>query len=643
MSAIAGICHLRYENIDPRLGMSMMKDLERYPADDAQYWHRGAAFLGCRAHWITPQSAQEPMPYYDSERKLAIAADAIIDNREELCDKLLIRREDRNTIPDSVLILLAYERWGSEVPVHLVGDFAFMIWDERNRTLFGARDFSGARTLYFHRSADTFAFCTAIHPLFLLPGAEKRPNDQWLGEFLALPIMADAVDSFATAYDSIGQLPPSHAITVADGKIVFSRYCTLSAGSKLRLKSNGEYEEAFRDVFRTAVKARLRTRLGIGAHLSGGLDSGSVVSFAARELAQENKRLHTFSSYPLDDFTDFTGASRIADERPLIQTTVRHVGGIEDHYFNFPDMSPLSVMDDMLDMLEIPYKFFENAFWMKGIYEQASLLGIGVLLSGQRGNWSVSFGPALDYQARLIRQLRLIRFAREFWHYTKHAYKGKVIRIVGKKAFPSLARLFPANRSHEQPLLIAPHFAERTQVLPRLREKGLDVWGSTLQNTFDVRDDLFRQLYFWNNNGTIGTKLSLHYRLWDRDPTNDLRVVRFCLSVPDDQYVQYGMDRSLIRRSTEGYLPDKIRLNRRSRGIQGADGVHRMLPGWDRFTAELQRMIEDPLAKDYLNTEQLAVSLAVIRKDPRPEFAFDINFRLLMRGLTFYRFMKRAF
>ena len=69
---------------------------------------------------------------------------------------------------------------------------------------------------------------------------------------------------------------------------------------------------------------------------------------------------------------------------------------------------------------------------------------------------------------------------------------------------------------------------------------------------------------------TINTKLSLRYSLWKRDPTNDLRVIRFCLSLPEDQYVQNGMNRALIRRATENYLPDKVRLNQRTRGVQGA-------------------------------------------------------------------------
>ncbi len=78
----------------------------------------------------------------------------------------------------------------------------------------------------------------------------------------------------STVYTSIEQIPPSHSITITQGKIHFHRYSMLKVGKTLKLKSNEEYEEAFREVFQTAVSSRLRTYKEVGAHLSGGLDSG---------------------------------------------------------------------------------------------------------------------------------------------------------------------------------------------------------------------------------------------------------------------------------------------------------------------------------------------------------------------------------
>jgi len=643
MSAIFGLYHLQHDSIDPAQGPKLMEALQHYPADRVLSWQERDVFLGCHAQWITPESVGETVPFYDTERGLAITSDAIIDNRVELFESLQVPKSDQLSIPDSLLILLAYEKWGKEAPSYLVGDFAFIIWDKKNRSLFGARDFSGSRTLYFHRSAQLFSFSTVINPLFSVTGVHKVLNEQWASEFLTIPITTDAIDSFSTIYKGIEQLPPSHSISVVDGHVTFSRYCKFEQQPRLRLKSNGEYEEAFREVFGRAVSDRLRTHHQVGAHLSGGLDSGSVVSFAAGLLREVKKPLHTFSSYPVDDFIDFNLPRRFADERPYIQSTIDHVGNIEPNFLNFPEMNPYTEIDDWLDTLEMPYKFFENSFWLKGIYQKAQEKGIGVLLSGQRGNWTISWGPALDYQAKLIKQFRWIRFFWENRRYTQTTYANKkqVRQIIGTKVFPPLARLMATEQDEPFPVLIHPDFAKATNVHERLRSSGIENWGSAL-SAYDVRKDHFDKLYFWNINGTINTKLSLKYRIWDRDPTNDLRVIRFCLSVPESQYVQEGVDRSLLRRAMVDMLPDKVRLNRKTRGVQGADGVHRMLPNWNLFIHEVRAMLQDPHTAPFLNKEVLTECLNKVEANPSPEIVYGYDFRVLMRGLIFYRFVQKT-
>lgn len=639
MSAITGIYSMRHEPFDPELGPGLMQQLQRYPADDARSWRTEGLFLGCHAQWITPQSRHEILPYYDTERGLAIVADAIIDNRKDLFGQLQVVHEDRESIPDSLLILLAYEKWGDEAPVHLIGDFAFMIWDARKRLLFGARDFSGNRTLYFRRSGGLFSFCTVIHPLLSLRDGRLGVNEGWISEYLANQERTDVADMFSTVYQGIEQLPPSHSITVSGERVAFSRYYTFQPLPQLRLRSNGEYEEAFREVFGQAVQDRLRTHLAAGANLSGGLDSGSVVSFAAEELRRRGKPLFTFSSYPVDHFAGLNLGSRIADERPYIQETIDHVGNIQPSFLNFPERSPYNEIDEWLDIMEMPYKFVENSYWLKGIYEQAQMKGVGVLLSGQRGNWSISWGPALDYQAKLIREFRWLSFYREnkLYSHSMEASRKKVLQLVSRKVFPGIGRMI-SGKPEAVPELISPELARRTGVHERLKAIG---GLPASQTVYDIRRQHFQQPHIWNVNGTAATKLSLKYRVWDRDATNDLRVINFCLSVPEGQYVQNGVDRSLIRRAMEGRLPDMVRLNRKRRGVQGADGITRMLPQWQHFLAELREMIEDPRTSAYLNQPGLAGCLDRLGSEPAPSLIYSNDFRLLTRGLVVYRFLKR--
>ncbi|WP_176584709.1 lasso peptide isopeptide bond-forming cyclase [Priestia megaterium] len=644
MSAIAGIYQSNNEPVPAEHVSRIMKALQKYPADDIQISHKENIFLGCHAQWITQESVGEQQPYCDYERQLAITADAIIDNRNELFEKLQVKRIERKTMTDSQLILLAYHKWGEESPKHLVGDFAFVIWDERKQMLFGARDFSGSRTLYFYRNTNRFAFCTTIEPLLSLPYVEKKLNEQWLAEFLAISGMIDVVDASITPYKNIAQVPPSHSITVIGETIKLKQYCTLTSVKTLKLKSTEEYVEAFQEVFQEAVTSRLRTYRQVGAQLSGGLDSGSIVSFAAKSLQGTDKQLYTFSYVPPNDFKDFTPKHLVTNETPFIQSTVQYIGGIKAHYLDFEGRDSFSEIDDFLDTMEMPYKFFENSFWLKGMFEKAGEEEVGVLLNGGRGNLSISWGSAIDYYALLLKKLKWVRLASELHQYSQKAGGNRLRRlpVIARVAFPLIDRLFPLGESYEFPMLINPEFAKRTGVFSKLQKYGMDEtgWFSTT-NIYEQRKRHFEDVFHWNASNTLATKLSLRYGLWKRDPTNDLRVIRFCLSLPEEQYVQNGMDRALIRRSTENLLPDTVRLNQRIRGVQGADWVHRMMPHWSEFTDELRQLSKDQRVLEFVDGQGIEEAMSNIHEDTHAKYAINPYYKIMMRNLIVYRFIKK--
>ncbi|MDR6121877.1 asparagine synthase (glutamine-hydrolyzing) [Bacillus sp. SLBN-46] len=643
MSAIAGIYHLNNEPINLENGNRIMKELEKYPADDIQTWHNDKVFLGCHAQWITPESVGEKLPYYDHQRKLAITADAIIDNRDELFERLQVKKSDRKTVSDSELILLSYHKWGEESPKYLVGDFAFMIWDERKRKLFGAKDFSGTRTLYYFQNQKELVFCTTIHPILSLPFIEKHLNEEWLAEYLSISSVIDTADVSNTPYENIQQVPPSHSISVVGNTITIRRYCTLNSKARLKLKSNEEYVEAFQEVFQEAVKSRIRTYHQVGSHLSGGLDSGAVVSFAVKALREQNKELNTFSYIPPQDFKDFTPKNLMPDERPFIKSTVEYVGGIKSNYLDFEGRDSFSEIDDFLEIMEMPYKFFENTYWLKGIYEKAQEGGIGVLLNGGRGNMSISWGAALDYYGLLLKKFKWINLTQELHEYSMKVGGPRFRRlpVIARLALPLIDRIFPSGEPYKYPVLINRDFADRTEIFNKLKFHGMNEsgWFST-KDRYELRKKHFEDVFHMNATNTLATKLSLRYSLWERDPTNDLRVVRFCLSLPEDQYVQNGMDRALVRRATKGFLPDKVRLNQHIRGVQGADWVHRMVPVWDTFISEIDQLCSNNEVLKYLNSQVIKSAYKKVKEGPRPDFATDPDYRILMRAVIVYRYLK---
>ncbi|PHD75776.1 asparagine synthetase B [Bacillus sp. AFS043905] len=644
MSAITGIYHLNEEPVNLQQCRILMSGLQKYPADSIQIWHSDKFFLGCHAQWITPESVDEQLPFYDFERRCTITADAIIDNREELFQMLQVKPMHQKGMTDSELILLSYYKWDEDAPKFLVGDFTFVIWDEKRQKMFGARDFSGSRTLYYHHSHQKFAFCTTIDPLLSLPFIEKKLNEQWLSEYLAISGMIDAVDSTITPYKNIYQIPPSHSMTIEKNKLTLKRYSYLTQGKRLKLNSNEEYIEAFQSVFQEAVTSRLRTHRKVGAQLSGGLDSGAVVGFAVKKLQSENNKLYTYSYIPPEDFKDFTPKYLLADERPFIKSTVNHVGGITDHYCDFKGKDSYSEIEDFLDIMEMPYKFFENSFWLRGMFEKANEEDIGVLLNGDRGNFSISWGFPLEYYSLLLKRLKWVRLYQELDQYRRNVGGSRLrkVKTIARIGFPIIDRVFPEGVPYKIPSLINPGFAAKTGVYEKFKEHGIDQTGwYSNSDIFNERKKHFEDVFQWNAGSTLSTKLSLRYKLWKRDPTNDIRVIRFCLSLPENQYVQNGVDRALVRNATENYLPDKVRLNQRYRGVQGADWVHRMLPKWGGFIEEIEQLSTDKKALEFLDGQALKKALVKIKEGARPEFATDPEYKFLMRSLIVYRFLKQ--
>jgi asparagine synthase (glutamine-hydrolysing) len=644
MSAIAGMYHVNQEPIATENIHAMMGSLEQFPADDVRVFNKGEIFLGCHAQWITPESIGEVLPYYDHERRLAITADAIIDNRPDLFNKLGVDHVLRKEMSDSELILLAYEKWEDDCPKYLVGDFAFVIWDERKRKLFAARDFSGARTLYYYFDQQCFAFCTVMASLLSLPFIKREINEEWLAEFLVIQNMIDVVDVSNTVHKNIKQIPPAYSLTIERGRVNLERYCRVVNEGKLKLRNSGEYVEAFKEVFQDSINSKLRTFRKVGSHLSGGLDSGSVASFAAASLKNENKKLHTYSYVPEDNFVDWTPKYRVANETPQISATIDHIGNVESEFLSFKGRSALTEIEDWLDVMEMPYKFFENSFWVKGILEKGQEQGIGVMLNGARGNLGVSWGPALDYYAILLKKFKWVRLNKEVNQYSTNVGvldKKRIYSLISKKAFPLIKQVLDSSQPYNFPDVINKDFVTRHKVKEKLDSLGYEL--NNTKNIYELRKEHFEQNYIWNTTGTSNSKLSLRYSIWNRDPTNDLRVIKYCLSVPEEQYVQNGMDRSLIRNATEGFLPDQVRLNQQKRGIQGADWLHRMIPDWGRFNNEVDNLVKDPIMNEYFNVEKIKSLLSKYHSEPLPDQAFNPELRILMRSLIVYRFIKKQF
>src|SRR6185503_18884623 len=200
---------------------------------------------------------------------LSITANARIDGRAELIAKLARAPETQN---DSELILLAYEKWGEDCLNHLIGDFAFAIWDSRTRRLFGARDHFGVKPFFFRRVENTLNFSTNLNSL---RSESDTLNETAIGDYLVFGLNQDLA---TTTFREIQRLPPAHSLTLHNGSLSTRRYWTPDTSKEIRYRDRDSYVERFNELLQRAVQDRLRDRVAVS--MSGGLDSTSLAAVA---------------------------------------------------------------------------------------------------------------------------------------------------------------------------------------------------------------------------------------------------------------------------------------------------------------------------------------------------------------------------
>lgn len=150
MSGIVGIYHLDGRPVEQQDVQRMTDSIAHRGPDGSAVWIEGPVGLGHRMLYTTPESLHEKLPLTNRTGDLTITADARIDNRNELFSMLNFNGRPRETIPDSEIILVAYEKWGEKCPEKLLGDFAFTIWDKRKQAIFCARDPIGIKPFYYY-------------------------------------------------------------------------------------------------------------------------------------------------------------------------------------------------------------------------------------------------------------------------------------------------------------------------------------------------------------------------------------------------------------------------------------------------------------------------------------------------------------
>ncbi|MEO8480628.1 MAG: asparagine synthase-related protein [Acidobacteriota bacterium] len=259
----------------------------------------------------------------------SIMWDGRLDNKESLVARLGL---DSRQCDDEAVVTAAYVTWGAEAFERLIGDWAVALWHRDARTMILARDFAGARPLYFKRRGDTIEWSSDLRSFFTTEAA-PAVDRAYVYRFIA-----DDPAQDQSPYLDVSVVPPGYVLQFTSSGIRRSIGWLPSPEDRVEFRRGADYEEALWDRLREAVRCRLRP--GTWAELSGGLDSSSVVCIAARIAQEQALGTPKTLSYVHD-------AGHPDDERPYMEAVVRatsvvnkQIGERDYTAFGFDETAP---------------------------------------------------------------------------------------------------------------------------------------------------------------------------------------------------------------------------------------------------------------------------------------------------------------
>ena len=535
----------------------MVAAMSFWGPDGHGQWCGESVGLGHLMLHVTPESLQERLPAsIRVAPHLVITADARIDNRDDLFDALGAPAHGREQTPDSSLILLAYERWGPDCLKRLLGDFAFAIWDNRERRLFCARDPFGCMPFVYHHDGKRFVFASDIKGV-LARVESPRLNEPLLAAYLQQ--RTHNAEKRVTFFEEIVKLPPAHSLTLTTGGVQISQYWSPRNAPEIRLSSDADFTDQMRHLFQQSVECRLRSAFPIGSHLSGGLDSSAVSIVAARATRQHGRPLEVFSWAPPPE----PGARYHGADEYLRIEAVCSQESLTCHYV--PSTYESFIETFKRDITVEPIIMMPRE---ENVQVSAEAMQLRVMLSGWGGDEAVS-----AYNGAYLAHLLL----NHNWAELRNTVGLRLAAAAGaqhapfQKALRSARSLGGALRELAYPLApdtlysLTPrgNFPKyRTPCIQAgfrdlYRSEVKDLRGPVLRVRPNFRRTICDHLEYGHITARIEdwTESGARHRLVYRYPLLDRRLIDFVIGTPATELYGPAVRRSTFRRAVGGLLP----------------------------------------------------------------------------------------
>lgn len=551
-------------------------------------WTRGEDF--------TPQDVFDHQPLATAGR-WSIVFHGFLGKREDLATKLGITSRELQKMPDSTLFMAAWQKWHVKALDHVHGEYAFILFDSKTSTLTASRSEMGALPIFYHLRDNRLVLGSAPKAIFALRDVDRRIDETKIADSLVLNYQ----DTESSFYDGIQSLPLGCLLECQGSRIEAKRHYDLSTVPDVRFANDDDYVEAANEIFAAAVKDAMRCPNLAGATVSAGLDSSAVVVAMLEVMKAEGigGRLDTYTSVPGRNWDGrLRGPRQIGDEAAAVRALAKMYPQIDAHIMDSAGL-PLDLdHDKMLLLSETPQFAMNNLHWVINILRSARQDGHTVVLGGHSGNATLSFSGQAIY-AKLLRQGRWRKLAKEMRlsgngaGFLRQAYSKSIAPNLPRAVDRSLRKLTGKTElpGWEEFSAINPEFAGDMRTVRRMTDMG---WNDTPSGFKDPRAAMNLMLTAGIRDVGQSTKYAIEVLtgVQHRDPLGARELVEFCYGLPDEQFINDGVDRRLIKRMMAERLPQEYFSGQR--GVQAADWHARVTADLPRYKRELERMSDDP-------------------------------------------------
>lgn len=579
---------------------------------------------------VTPESNYDKQPLKSSCGRYLLVGHFRLDYRDELGDKLGLTQKELDLTPDSLLVMLAYQKWADHCVQHIEGDWAFVIYDYAINQLNCYKDFYGVSSLFYGDYKGSFYFST-VSSIFQKIAGKIFEVD--LNHLYRLSFIEIGIEKNKTLFQGIYALSPcSRLIVSQELKITITQHSTIESIRRINFKKEIDYILQFHSLFAASIKSRLRGLKKVGILQSSGLDSNAILFFTANEMKYSDKVVNTYTSTnAYIDKLPFKIHQYISDDF-LFRQSLNYYDNVNATFLDFRDNSFKNDFENSLRDYDNPL-VTKSKFWLRGLLRTAKEDKVQLIFTGQLGNFTITWNaPNIILNYFLKFELKI--FIKEFLA-VKKVTNLSVFRLIWLVVLKPICKWF--FEYFEKILGIKISKVEKSSIFSRRvtrfinlrKEMSNPAFFSNLISTL-MSSKLRKNLLIHNAHVTGGRWYyeGFNCGLLASDPTIDKQLTFFLLSIPELLFNKAGRQKYLFRKMMEGKIYKPI-LENPYTIEQSFDLRYRILS--DSFFYDFIEMLEkDVNIQSSVNVKALKSSYALLQ-------SLESNVRANLEAIKFIK------